>query len=493
MRQIHSTVFARATADRDPGVIVSTQIPARLERLPWGRFHVLVVAALGVTWILDGLEVTLAGSVAAALKASPALRFSDPEVGLAGSAYLSGAVLGALFFGWLTDRLGRKKLFFITIAVYLSATALTGLAWNGFTFFLFRFLTGAGIGGEYAAINSTIQELIPARFRGHLDLMINGSFWVGAALGALVAVALLNPSLFDPELGWRLAFLTGALIGLVVFTMRMWIPESPRWLAIHGREAEGEAVVAAIEKRFADTGVHLTPVPENAAIRLRSRTHTPLLQVFDTLFNRYRLRTFVGLTLMAAQAFFYNAIFFTYALVLTSFYGVGASDVGWYFLPFAAGNFLGPVALGRLFDTLGRRMMISITYAVSGLLLVAVGALFERDLLTAVTQTIGWMIVFFVASPAASAAYLTVSETFPIEIRALAIAVFYAIGTALGGVAAPYVFGKLIESGSRQSIFGGYVFAAILMLAGSFVAARYAVAAERKPLEDVATPLSAVD
>jgi MFS family permease len=504
MRQVNSTASARATEDQErvageqnssgpraaAGVVV-TRIPARLERLPWGRFHVLVVAALGVTWILDGLEVTLAGSVGAALKASPALRFSDPEVGLAGSAYLSGAVLGALFFGWLTDRLGRKKLFFITIAVYLSATALTGLAWNGFTFFLFRFLTGAGIGGEYAAINSTIQELIPARFRGHLDLMINGSFWVGAALGALVAVALLNPSLVDPELGWRLAFLTGAAIGLVVFAMRMWIPESPRWLAIHGREAEGEAAVAAIEKRFIDAGVDLAPVPESAAIWLRSRTHTPLREVFDTLFNRYRLRTFVGLTLMAAQAFFYNAIFFTYALVLTKFYGVSAGDVGWYILPFAAGNFLGPVVLGRLFDTHGRRLMISVTYALSGLLLVIVGALFERDLLTAVTQTIGWMIVFFVASPAASAAYLTVSETFPIEIRALTIAVFYAIGTGLGGVAAPYVFGKLIESGSRQSVFAGYAFAALLMFAASFVAARYAVRAERKPLEQVATPLSA--
>src|SRR5271168_3996624 len=250
---------------------ISTLIPARLERLPWGRFHILVIAALGITWILDGLEVTLAGSVAPALKASPALTFSDSEVGLAGSAYLLGAVVGALFFGWLTDRLGRKKLFFITIAVYLSATALTGLAWNGFTFFLFRFLTGAGIGGEYSAINSTIQELIPARFRGHLDLMINGSFWVGAALGALVAVALLNPSLVDPELGWRLAFLTGALIGLVVFLMRMWIPESPRWLAIHGREAEGEVVVAGIEQRFIDAGQHLDAVPESAAIRLRSR------------------------------------------------------------------------------------------------------------------------------------------------------------------------------------------------------------------------------
>ncbi len=479
------------SAQREVGV-VETLIPARLERLPWGRFHVLVVAALGVTWILDGLEVTLAGSVAGALKLSPALQFSDAEVGAAGSAYLIGAVFGALIFGWLTDRLGRKKLFFTTIAVYLTATALTGLAWDGLTFFLFRFLTGAGIGGEYAAINSTIQELIPARFRGRLDLMINGSFWVGAALGALVAVILLNPALIDPELGWRFAFLTGAALGLVVFAMRMWIPESPRWLAIHGREAEGEAVVAGIEKRFVDAGARLSPVPASAAIRLRSRTHTPLAEVFDALVNRFRLRTFVGLTLMAAQAFFYNAIFFTYALVLTKFYGVSAGDVGWYILPFAAGNFLGPVVLGPLFDTHGRRLMISVTYALSGLLLVIVGALFERDLLSAAAQTFGWMLVFFVASPAASAAYLTVSETFPIEIRALTIAVFYAIGTGLGGVAAPYVFGKLIESGSRQSVFGGYVFAAALMFAAAAVAARFAVPAERKPLEQVATPLSAV-
>ena len=475
-----------------PASVVSTLIPARLERLPWGRFHVLVIAALGITWILDGLEVTLAGSVAAALKESPALRFSDLEVGFAGSAYLGGAVLGALFFGWLTDRLGRKKLFFITIAVYLTGTALTGLSWNGFSFFLFRFFTGCGIGGEYAAINSTIQELIPARYRGHIDLMINGSFWVGAALGALVAVALLNPALIYPEFGWRLAFLTGAALGVVVFLMRMWIPESPRWLAIHGREVEGEAVVAGIERRFRAEGARLKPVAASAAIRLRSRDHTPLAEVFGTLFRRHRMRTFVGLTLMAAQAFFYNAIFFTYALVLTKFYAVSAGDVGWYILPFALGNFLGPVVLGRLFDTHGRRLMISVTYALSGVLLIAVGAAFERDLLSAAAQTVGWMIVFFVASPAASAAYLTVSETFPLEIRALTIAIFYAIGTGLGGVAAPLVFGKLIESGSRQSIFGGYVFAAVLMFAAAFVAARYAVAAERKPLEQVATPLSAV-
>jgi len=412
-------------------------------------------------------------------------------VGIAGSAYLGGAVLGALYFGWLTDRLGRKRLFFITIAVYLTATALTGLSWNAFSFFLFRFLTGCGIGGEYAAINSTIQELVPARYRGHIDLMINGSFWVGAAIGALVAVALLNPALLHPELGWRLAFLTGAGLGVVVFLMRMWIPESPRWLAIHGRAKEGEAVVAGIERRFLDSGAHLTRVADSAAIRLRSRTHTPLSQVFDTLLRRHPLRTFVGLTLMAAQAFFYNAIFFTYALVLTKFYSVSAGDVGWYILPFALGNFLGPVVLGRLFDTHGRRRMISVTYALSGLLLIVFGFAFERDLLSATTQTIAWMIVFFVASPAASAAYLTVSETFPIEIRALTIAIFYAIGTGLGGVAAPVVFGKLIESGARQSIFGGYAFAAALMFAAALVAALFAVAAERRPLEEVATPLSA--
>jgi MFS family permease len=309
----------------------------------------------------------------------------------------------------------------------------------------------------------------------------------------LVAVALLNPALIPADFGWRLAFLTGAVLGLAVFFMRMWIPESPRWLVIHGREKEGEKVVDGIENRFHDEGVQLKPVPTNAAVRLRSRDHTPLGEVFDTLINRHRVQTLVGLTLMAAQAFFYNAIFFTYALVLTKFYSVSTSAVGWYILPFALSNFLGPVLLGRLFDTYGRRLMITLTYGLSGLLLLAVAVAFEQDWLSALTQTVGWMIVFFVASPAASAAYLTVSETFPIEIRALAIAVFYAIGTGVGGVAAPLVFGKLIESGSRQSIFGGYVFAALLMFAAAVVAALYAVNAERKPLEEVATPLSAVN
>jgi MFS family permease len=466
---------------------ITTLVPARLERLPWGRFHVLVVAALGITWILDGLEVTLAGSVAGALKQASVLQFTDAQVGLAGSAYLIGAVVGALGFGWATDRLGRKKLFFATIVVYLAATALTGLAWSPWSFFLFRFLTGCGIGGEYSAINSTIQELIPARYRGHMDLMINGSFWIGAAAGALISVALLNPAWIDPEWGWRFAFLFGAALGLVVFFMRMWIPESPRWLVIHGREQEAEAAVAEIESRFPD----LPPVNETAALRLRTRTHTTLGEAFDVLFRRNRLRAAVGLTLMAAQAFFYNAIFFTYALVLTKFYEVPASAVGWYILPFAAGNFLGPVILGRLFDTLGRRVMIAATYGLSGVLLIASGALFLGGHLTATTQTLAWMVVFFVASPAASAAYLTVSETFPLEIRALTIAVFYAIGTGLGGVIAPLAFGWLIESGSRGAVFEGYVFAAALMGAAAFVAARWAVPAERKSLEEVAKPLSA--
>ena len=474
----------------DQNRIVKTDIPARLERLPWGPFHRLVIAALGITWILDGLEVTMAGSVGGALRASPALAFDDTDVGLAGSAYLIGAVIGAVGFGWLTDRLGRKKLFFVTIALYLVATALTGLSWNAASFFTFRFLTGAGIGGEYSAINSTIQELVPARYRGFTDLVINGSFWLGAALGALMAVVLLDPALIKPDLGWRVAFLTGAGLGLGVFFMRFWIPESPRWLAIHGREDEAEEVMAGIEDRFRKAGLAFDPVKANDRISLRTRDHTPLAQVFEALFKTYRGRTLVGVALMAAQAFFFNAIFFTYALVLTKFYGTPPEHVGWYVLPFAIGSFLGPLQLGRLFDTWGRRPMLTLTFGASGLLLLFWGVLFERGVLSAASQTFGWMTVFFFASAAASAAYLTVSETFPVEMRALAIALFYAFSTAIGGVAAPFIFGRLIESGARSSLFAGYVVAAALMLAASLVAALFAIKAERRSLEDVAPPLS---
>jgi len=469
--------------------VVKSDIPARLDRLPWGRFHTLVVAALGITWILDGLEVTLAGSLAGALKESPVLRFTNTDVGLASSAYLAGAVLGAIFFGWLTDRLGRKKLFFITLTVYLLATAATAASWNIASFALFRFVTGAGIGGEYAAINSTIQELIPARVRGWSDLVINGSFWVGAAAGALGSLMLLNPTVINPEIGWRIAFLIGATLALVIFFMRLWLPESPRWLITHGRVQEAQRVIEGIEHRF-----EKLPTAHNLPrVHLRPRKNTPLLEVTQVLFKLYRQRTFVGLALMAAQAFFYNAIFFTYALILTDFYGVRPDHVGYYLVPFAVSNFLGPVLIGRLFDTLGRRPMIVFTYIASGLLLAGTGFLFARDLITAQTQTLCWMMIFFFASAAASSAYLTVSETFPLEIRALAIALFYAVGTGIGGIVGPWLFGVLIDTGSRISVFGGYLLGSLLMVLGGAVAWRWGVAAERKPLETVARPLTFID
>lgn len=446
------------------------------------------MAALGITWILDGLEVTLAGALSGALKQSPILQFSNTDIGLAGSAYLAGAVLGALFFGWLTDRLGRKKLFFITLSVYLLATAATATSWNLASFALFRFFTGAGIGGEYAAINSTIQELIPARVRGWTDLVINGSFWVGAALGALGSIVLLDPAVINPEHGWRLAFLIGAALALVIFFMRFWIPESPRWLMTHGRAEEAEQVVAGIEARFG-----ALPSSDLQCVRLRVRRSTPLSEVARTLFVIYRQRALVGLTLMASQAFFYNAIFFTYALILTDFYSIPAEHIGWYLLPFAAGNFMGPVLIGRLFDTIGRRVMIAFTYIASGLLLAGTGYLFMRELISAETQTLAWMTIFFFASAAASSAYLTVSETFPLEIRALAIAFFYAIGTGTGGIIGPWLFGVLIDTHSRISVFGGYLLGAALMVIGGGVAWRWGIDAERKPLEDVARPLTFVD
>ncbi len=493
LTQRNSPVATTAAPMRgDDDRVIETSIPSRLDSLRWSGFHTRVVLALGITWILDGLEVTLAGALSGALKESPTLHFSNFDVGFSNSLYLAGAVLGALGFGWLTDRIGRKKLFFITLALYLAATAATALSWNVASYALFRFLTGAGIGGEYTAINSTIQELVPARYRGWTDLVINGSFWIGAALGATSAIVLLDPHLIGPDLGWRLAYLTGACLGLVVFVMRMWIPESPRWLMIHGRPEEAHAIVDEIERSVLgdvqDPRQHGWPT-----IRIKMRDHTPLREVAHTLFYTYRQRSLVGLALMIAQAFFYNAIFFTFALVLTDFYGIPADRIGWYILPFAAGNFLGPLLLGRLFDTLGRRTMITLTYGVSGVLLALSGYLFMIGALSAQGQTIAWMVIFFFASPAASAAYLTVSETFPLEVRALAIAVFYAIGTGIGGVVGPALFGALIDTGSRGTVFEGYLLGAALMVAAAVIAWRYAVAAERQPLESVARPLAFVE
>ncbi|WP_460141723.1 MFS transporter [Pseudomonas sp. S2_E01] len=472
--------------------LYSTDIPARLDRLPWTRFHTLLVFALGITWLLDGLEVTLAGSVSGALKASPALAMSNTDIGLAGATYIAGAVFGALFFGWLTDRLGRRKLFFITLFLYIGATAATAFSWSFASFLLFRFLTGAGVGGEYTAINSTIQEFTPARYRGWVDLTINGTFWLGAALGAMGAVVLLDPQVAGGELGWRLCFGIGAVLGLVILLMRWWIPESPRWLMIHNRPDEAERIVADIERHYHQRGIEIPP-SQTPPLRLRARNHTPLREVFHSLFAEHRQRALVGLTLLTAQAFFYNAIFFTYALVLTDFYGVPSATVGWYVLPFALGNFCGPLLLGRLFDIVGRRIMISSTYLISGVLLSISGYLFQQELIDVTQQTIAWMAIFFFASAAASSAYLTVAETFPLEIRALAIAVFYAFGTGLGGLIGPTLFGVLIETGERLNVFYGYLLGALLMVIAGVVQAIWGVAAERQPLEQVARPLSQVE
>jgi MFS family permease len=471
------------------GPIIETAIPARLDALPFGRFHILVIVALGITWILDGLEVTLAGSLSGELKNSSALGLSNGEIGLAGSLYLAGAVFGAFLFGWLTDRLGRKKLFTITLVVYLLATAATGLSWNFWSFALFRMITGAGIGGEYSAINSTIQELILARLRGWTDLLINGSFWIGAAIGAGGSIVLLDPRFIDPAVGWRLAFLIGAAIGIVIVAMRLWIPESPRWLVTHGFAEMAEKTVHGIETRL---GRDVDPRTLQH-VRLRARSHTPLSEVARALFVTYRQRTLVGLSLMASQAFFYNAIFFTYALILIDFYRVPADAVGWYILPFAAGNMLGPLLLGRLFDTLGRKPMIAATYALSGALLAITGWLFARHLLSAVQLTAAWTVVFFFASAAASAAYVTIGESFPLETRAMTIGLFNAFGNGVGGVAGPALFGALIQSGSRAQLLAGYLFGGALMLVAAITELVIGVAAERRSLEDIAPPLGAAD
>jgi MFS family permease len=475
------------------GEIIQTNAPARLDRLPWSRFHWLVVGALGTAWILDGLEVTLVGALSAALKDSRALGLNEAQIGLTASAYLTGAILGAVGFGRMADAFGRKRLFMVTVALYLVATLASGLSWNFASFLIFRFLTGAGIGGEYSAINSAIQELIPARRRGFTDLVINGGYWIGAAIGALGTVVLLNPHVLPVQLGWRVAFVIGAMLGLIVMAVRRFLPESPRWQMTHGRIAEAEATVIAIEAQVSQAGGKVEPPETASVIRLRVGQRGGWLDIARTLLLTYPRRTFVGLSLMASQAFCYNAIFFTYALILGRFYGVPASQVGWFLLPFAVGNFLGPLLLGRLFDSFGRRVMIAGTYGISGLLLAATGWLFAQGLLSAVEQTAAWTVIFFFASAAASAGYLTVGESFPIEIRSAAISIFYAVGTGVGGVAAPAIFGKLIAEGSRSHIFLGYLVGAAAMLVAAVIEAALGIDAERQPLESIAAPLSLAD
>lgn len=470
------------------GVRFQTDVPNRLDRLPWSRWHWLVVTGLGITWVLDGLEVTLAGAVGGVLKQS--LQMSDAQVGASATFYLIGAVVGAIAFGYATDRLGRKKLFTITLLVYLIATACSALAWNFWSFAFFRLITGSGIGGEYAAINSAIDELIPARVRGHVDLIINATYWVGAAMGALATIALLNTNLISPSAGWRFAFLIGAALGIVIIFIRHFVPESPRWLMTHGREEEAERIVAEVEAEVRQMeGRKLPPVKgEPLAITVRHRT--PWKEIWHAMVHIHGSRSVLGLALMISQAFFYNAIFFTYALLMIKFYDVPAERVGFYLLPFALGNFLGPLLLGKLFDTVGRKPMIAATYAASGVLLAITGWMFEQGLLSVITQTICWTAIFFIASCAASSAYLTVSEVFPLEIRAMAISIFYAAGTLAGGVGAPALFGVLIQSGSRTHLFYGYLVGAALMLIGAAMEWKLGVNAEGRSLESISAPLT---
>src|SRR6266566_3254246 len=470
---------------------VRTDIPARLDRLPWSRWHWLVVVSLGITWILDGLEVTIVGSIAAVLTDKRTLHLSDVQVASAGTIYLVGAVLGALVFARLTDKYGPKSLFMITLLVYLIATVATAFSFNFIWFAACRFLTGMGIGGEYAAINSAIDELIPARVRGHTDLAINGSWWVGTAVGAALTTVLLNPHLLQVDVGWRLAFGMGAILGLAVLLVRRNLPESPRWLMIHGSFDEADRIVDAIESEVMKEE-HLPSLPEpEGSILIRPVGTVSYRQIARTILQLYPTRTLLGFSLMVGQAFLYNAIFFTYGLVLTAFYHIPNSTVGWYLIPFAIGNILGPLLLGRLFDTIGRRQMISFTYIISGVLLTITGWLFLQGTLNATTQTICWSIIFFFASAGASSAYLTVSEVFPLEIRAQAIALFYAIGTGAAAVS-PLVFGVLIQSGKPVNVFYGYLLGALLMAAAGLVEILFGVNAERQSLEKVARPLSYV-
>ncbi|MEU5096142.1 MFS transporter [Streptomyces sp. NPDC020996] len=481
------------TAQAETGRTITTDIPARLDRLPWSRWHWTIVIGLGTVWILDGLEVTVVGNIAGRLsEPGSGLPITSGEVtGLAAALYVAGACLGALFWGRLTDRFGRKKLFMITLAVYLAATALTAVSFETWWFFAFRFLTGFGIGGEYAAINSAIDELIPAHYRGRVDLAINGSFWVGAVFGSLLSILVLNESILPANVGWRLTFALGAVLALVILLVRRHVPESPRWLLIHGRDDEAEEIVTSIERQV--QGGHRAPLPEPAGeITIHQRRNVTFLEIARTVFADYRKRSVLGFSLFIGQAFLYNAITFGFGAILTKFYDVPADHTGYYFAVIAVGNFFGPLLLGRLFDTVGRRVMISGTYLLSGLLLFVTAWLFGQGSLSAGTLTACWCLVLFFASAGASSAYLTVSEVFPMETRAMSIAFFYALGTAAGGISGPLLFADLTGTGKVADTVLAFQIGATLMCLAGLVAAALAVRAERRSLEDIAQPLTAV-
>ena len=477
----------------DTDRVVRSTIPARIDRLSWAPFHTRMVIALGVAWVLDGLEITIATAVVAVLTEDETLGLSSGAAGLIATVYLLGQVFGALFFGKLSDALGRKNLFIITLGVYLAGNAATAATWgdDGLAvafLYLTRFVAGAGIGGEYAAINSAIDEMMPARYRGRVDVGINGTYWGGAVLGTLIQLLFLNT--LDAGIGWRLGFLVGPVLGLLIWNLRRHLPESPRWLVIHGREEEAEENIRLIEDEVRRSGQQIEDVPEDKAIEIRTQPPVRFLHLAKVLFQMHRRRTVLGATLMITQSFLYNAIFFTYTLVLTKIYGVESSWAPAFLIAFAVGNLVGPLTLGHLFDTLGRRKMIAGTYILSGSLLALSAALFQAGLLNAYTQTAAWCVIFFFASCGASAAYLTVSEIFPMEIRAQAIALFFAIAQCFGAFA-PWFYGKLIGEGENHGLLTiGYLIGAGIMIVGGLVEAFLGIDAENQSLEDVATPLS---
>ncbi len=480
-----------ATADRP---VVRSLVPARMDRLPWTHFHWMIVFGLGSAWILDGLEIQIVSAIGSTLQEKGTLALSSGQVGLLGSVYLAGEVVGALVFGRLTDRLGRKRLFILTLAVYLIASGIAAFSFSLWFLLLFRFVAGLGIGGEYTAINSAIDELIPSHYRGRVDLAINGTYWAGAMIGAAASIFLLNPDLLPLNVGWRIGLLIGPVIGLAIIYLRRHIPESPRWLMTHGREEEAERTVDDIEAQAVAQGIHLEPVDDSKALEVQYQKPISYPQIAKVMFSKYPGRSFLGFSMMVTQAFLYNAIFFTYALVLAHFYKIPADKIGYYFFPFAVGNLLGPLLLGPLFDTVGRRKMILGTYGISGVLLAVSAWFFHNGSLTATTQTAFWCVIFFFASAGASSAYLTVSEIFPLELRGQAISFFFAISQLAGGVAAPYIFGRLIGEGKDPGpLTIGYYFGAAIMIAGGIIAWFFGVDAERKSLEDIANPLSAVN
>lgn len=481
-----------STAQAATGRTIVTNLPARLDRLPWSRWHWTVVIGLGTVWILDGLEVTVVGNIAGRLsEPGSGLAVSSGQItGTAAALYVAGACSGALFWGRLTDRFGRKNLFMITLAVYLAATALTAISFTAWWFLLFRFLTGFGIGGEYAAINSAIDELIPADYRGRVDLIINGSFWLGAVGGSLLSIVALDTDLLPANIGWRLTFALGAVLALVILLVRRHVPESPRWLLIHGHDREAEEIASLIERQIeTEKGEPLTE--PHGELEIHQRKNISFLEIARTVFADYPKRAVLGFSLFIGQAFLYNAITFGFGAILTKFFHVPADRTGYYFAVIAIGNFCGPLLLGKLFDTVGRRTMISSTYLLSGLLLFGTAWLFGRGSLDAGTLTACWCAVLFFASAGASSAYLTVSEIFPMETRAMSIAFFYALGTAAGGISGPLLFADLTGTGRTGDTVLAFQIGAALMCAAGLVAAAFAVRAERRSLEDIARPLTA--